>query len=116
MLYEPLDAGKLDKRITIQTPARTDDGGGGVTIAYTDAATVWASIEPGSGREFFQARQLNPEITHTVTIRYRSGITPAQRIKYVENGTARAFAIHSKADPLERHEQLILMCEEQTPT
>ncbi len=116
MAYKPISAGSLDKRVTIQNPVRLDDGGGGADLSYVDLVTVHASVQPGAGREFFQAKTLNPELTHMVTIRYRTGVTPAHRVRYEVNGMVRAFAIRSIADPLERHEQLILMCEEQTPT
>lgn len=113
MPYAPLDSGKLDKRITLQFPNETDDGGGGVTIDYIDTSTVWVSIDPGSGREFSDAKQLNPELSHIVRMRYRAGVTAKHRIIYVANDVRRAFSIVSVADPLERHEQLILMCSEQ---
>ena len=116
MRYAPIRAGSLDKRVTIQTRNETDDGAGGQTIVYADLATVWASIEPGTGREFVAAQQLQPELSHIVTIRYRSDVTAKHRIKYVSNGVARSFAIHIPVDPLERHEQLVLYCSELTPT
>lgn len=115
-MYTPLEAGKLDKHVVIQANVRTDDGGGGVTINYVDTGTAWAAIEPGSGREFFEAKQTNPELSHIVRMRYRAAVTPKHRLIYVSNGTQRAFAIHSVSDPLERHEQLVLLCSEQPLT
>jgi SPP1 family predicted phage head-tail adaptor len=115
-MYAPLDAGKLDKQVVIQANVRTDDGGGGANINYVDTGTAWASIEPGSGREFFEAKQLNPELSHVVKIRYRASVTPNHRLRYVSQSVDRVFAIHSVSDPLERHEQLVLLCSEQTIT
>lgn len=115
MPYRPLDAGKLDKRVILQYTVETDDGGGGVTIDYIDTSTAWASIEPGSGREFSDAKQLNPELSHIVKMRYRAGVTDKHRIRYVAQSVVRIFSIVSVADPLERHEQLVLMCSEQPP-
>jgi len=107
-----IQAGNLDKRVRIQAVIETDDGGGGQTQAWTDVATVWASITPGFGREFTTARQLTPELSHVITIRYRSWVTAKHRIVY----GSRIFPIHAVADTNERHEQLVLTCSELTPT
>ncbi len=116
MPYEALGSGALDKRVTIQARTAVDDGGGGQDVTYEDVATVWASVRPGTGREFVNAQQLTPELSHLVTIRYRTGVTPKHRIAYTANGVARSFAIHVVSDPMERHEQLVCYCSEVTPT
>ena len=116
MPHRPLDAGRLDKRVTIQSRVESDDSGGGTTIVYTDLATVRAGIEPGTGREFVAAQQLTPELSHTVMMRYRRGITPNMRIAYTVEGAVRTFAIHAITDPMERHEQLVCYCSEVTQT
>lgn len=116
MTYQPLSAGSLDKRVTIQSRSSTDDSGGGrASITWAYVASVSAKIEPGTGREFFEAKQITPDLSHLVTIRYRRGMSSAQHIVYVSDNVTRVFAIHSHADPMERHEQLILMCSEQPP-
>lgn len=112
MVYTPLNAGSLDKRVTLQLPSYTDDGGGGSDALWSDVRSVAASVRPGVGREFLQAKQEQPEITHQVTIRYRADVTPKYRIRYTVNGTARTFAIHGVQDVEERHEQLMLYCSE----
>jgi SPP1 family predicted phage head-tail adaptor len=112
----PLNAGDLDKRVTIQSRTEADDGGGGVTIAWANVASVWASVAPGTGREFTLAQQLQPELSHVVIVRYRAGLTAKHRFVYVSKGTTRTFAIHVVSDPMERHEQLICYCSEVSPT
>lgn len=113
MPYRPLNAGRLDKRVTVQSSVFSDDGAGGQSIAWLDVATVWASIDTGSGREFMAAQQLLPELTHLVTIRYRDDVTAANRLIYLSRGNTRVLTIQSKIDPLERHEQLVLSCKEE---
>lgn len=113
---ESLSAGRLDKRVTIQNRVESDNGGGTQAISYVDYLTVWAAIEQGAGREFVAAQQITPELSHTITIRYRPGISDKQRIKYVAGGVTRTFSIHVIGDPLERHEQLQLACSEIVPT
>ncbi len=116
MAYNPLAAGKLDKYVTIQERRSTDDGGGGEDITYAARATVAASVSPGTGREFVNAQQLTPELTHMVVVRYRDGVTPKHRLLYVVRGVKRFLPIHIASDPDERHEQLVLYCSEVTPT
>jgi SPP1 family predicted phage head-tail adaptor len=115
MAYTPLAAGVLTKRITIQSLTQVDDGGGGKTNTWADGVTCWASIEPGAGREFSDAKQQTPELSHVVTVRYRA-VTPKNRIKYVSNAVTRVFNVRYVQDPGERHEQLVLYCSEVVPT
>jgi len=100
--------GALRKRITIQEIASTKDGLSGVVEAWADWQTVWASIDPLRGDEYFAAKQFNVELTHKITIRYRSGLTPTMRVLY----GARVFSISAILNPDERNRELVLMCTE----
>lgn len=112
MSYQPLDAGSLDKRVTIQSRVGTDDDGGGQTITWTDVAGWYVSISPTGGREFAAAQQIQPELTHEVKGRFRTDVTAKHRLRYVANNVTRHFAIHATLDPMERHEQLVCYCSE----
>jgi SPP1 family predicted phage head-tail adaptor len=105
---KPLRAGSLRHRVTLQQPAETPDGGGGFTLAWTDVATVWAAIEPLKGAERLHAQQLQSPVTHRVTMRYRSGVTPTMRLLF----EARTLNIRAVIDPQERNRTLELLCEE----
>ena len=50
-----MDAGKLDRRITLQRATTTDDGFGTIESGWTDLATVWAQFLPQSAAERAQA-------------------------------------------------------------
>ena len=107
-----INVGKMRHRITFQAfggkqdstgdPLQEDDDN------WADVATVWASIDPISGREFYAAEQSQSEVSHKVRCRYRSGLTTAMRIKYGQ----RKFDIISIIDWEERHESLLIMCKE----
>ena len=101
-------AGKLRHKVTIQDYTESQDSYGAVTKTWSDYATIWASIEPVRGREFWDSKQINAEITAKITIRYLSGITPKMRIKY----GARIFEIISVINPEERNKELQLMVKE----
>jgi SPP1 family predicted phage head-tail adaptor len=103
-------AGKLDKRITLQSQTETADGGGGFTVVWTDEITVWASISSPGARDIerLQAMKQQSEISHKVIIRYREGVSTAWRVKF---GT-RYFNIAAITNPEEKNESLEMMCNE----
>jgi len=78
-----LDAGRLTERVTIQARKGVRSATGARTAeAWTTLATVWAEVLPLAGREGWNARQVDSEITHRVVIRYRSDVTSRHRIKW----------------------------------
>jgi len=104
-----MKAGKLRRRVTLQSVATSSNGVGGKTSAApTTVATVWASVEPLSGGELLRAQQMQSNLSHRVTIRHRSGVTPRMRVAY----QGRRFEIAAVIDPEERHERLVLLCSE----
>lgn len=72
--------GDLDQRIELQRLTRTADGGGGYSETWTTYDTVWAKVEPLSGRERYHAQQTQASANYRVTIRYRDDVSPADRI------------------------------------
>lgn len=98
----------MDKRVTLQSVSRVSDGAGGWMETWADTATVWGHVAPLSGREATYAQSLAGEVSHKVTIRYRAGITPRQRVQYGD----RVFEVSAVLDPDEKHEQLELYCTE----
>ena len=75
-----LEAGKLNRRITIQRRAAGVDSRGQASGAWQDVATVWAMEMPRSAREFFAAGQYQPELSMAWRIRYRTDITADMRV------------------------------------
>ena len=103
-----MNAGRLRHRVTVEQPVVSSDGYGGNTVSWAIFATVWAAVEPLSGREYFQAQQAQATVTHKVAMRYIPGVTPRMRIKH----GSRYLNIISAIDTDERHRELVLMCEE----
>lgn len=101
--------GNLRHRITFQQSIETPDGHKGHTVKWQDIVTVWASVEPLSGREYFYSHQIKAEVTHRVKMRYKEGITPKMRIKYRD----RILKMESILDLKERHEVLEILCREE---
>ena len=110
-----IDVGKMRHRITFQSFSGAVDSFGdplqGDDSQWTDVATLWAAIDPVSGKEFYVVQQSQSEVTHKVRCRYLPGLTTAMRIKY----DGRLFKIISILDWEERHESLLIMCKELVP-
>ncbi len=101
-------AGRLNKRVILQTVTPTRDTGGGATESWATTATLWAEIEELSGSEAFAGQQIASTLTHRVTLRYRS-VNPQQRLLY----GSRILKIEAVANPGQRNESVVLDCREE---
>lgn len=78
-----MDAGLLRERITIlqatEKRSRLDE----VLLEYsTTFATVWASVQGVSAREYLLAGQQQVEISHRIKMRYLDGLTQQMRVMW----------------------------------
>lgn len=103
-----MKSGELRHRINLQSKTATRDSFGAETIAWKTERTIWASIKPLSGSEYFLAQQVQADVTHQIRIRYFEGIRPDWRIVF---GT-RIFDIKSNINLDERNNEMILMAKE----
>lgn len=69
-------AGSLNKRATFQRFTETADGAGGVTVAWSDFATVWAQYSPERAREKIQQGRIADN--QAGALRVRSSTTTRQ--------------------------------------
>lgn len=78
-----MEAGKLDRRITLETSTATRGKSGQQKSEWGTLAIVWANVRYQTPKEVFQADQLSALQTAIFTIRYRTGITAAKnRVVY----------------------------------
>jgi SPP1 family predicted phage head-tail adaptor len=108
MSYLPA-AGLLDRRITIQSATITQNAIGEAISTWSNFATVWASVEPISGREFWAMQQVHAEVTVRIRIRYLAGVLPKMRIT---GSGSKVFNIEAIINPAERNGHLELLCSE----
>ena len=101
-----INAGELDKRITLQAPTVTRGSDGSEIIVYTDIATVWASYLVQGGKEFYYAQKINAETTAVFKIRHRANLNTRYRIYY----NKRYFYVLSIDDSVS--DELKLACKE----
>ncbi len=110
-------AGELRHLIAVQQKAVTVDSNGDRTEAWSLYHEAWASIETGNGREFFQAKQTWADLSHTIILRWKTGITHDMRVLFNDpkTGAARYFNIRAVLNPDERTQMLTLQCSEAIP-
>lgn len=72
--------GRMDRRVIIQSLTETTDSFGQLVQSWSTLATVWAEKTDLKGREYFAAAQVNAEITTRFRMRYRSDVTPLNRL------------------------------------
>ncbi len=76
-----MEAGKLRHRVTLQSLVPTQDPVTGIVAnSWSEFASVWASVEPLSAREFLQASALSSQVVARIRMRYLAGVMPSMRI------------------------------------
>lgn len=97
-------AGLLDRRIRIERRVERVDDSGQVVLDWVKRAEVWARVEPLGGRENFGQDQFVATGDLRFTIRWRSDVTPLERIVY----DGREYDIVTVAD-VGRREALLVV-------
>jgi SPP1 family predicted phage head-tail adaptor len=105
---EPFNAGRLNKRVTLQKPGSTNNDAGETVTTWSGQGSVWAEILPQGAAEFERVRAVHSSMTHQVTLRYRADLDNTWRILY---GT-RVFEILGIVNAEEKNAILALACEE----
>lgn len=73
-------AGLMRERVTIQESTITRGAAGSEVKTWVEFATVWAAVQPISGREFTRLRAAQAEETTRFRVRYLAGVLPTMRI------------------------------------
>ena len=110
-------AGALNRRITLQSRSVSQDASGGQINTWADVATIWASIEPLSGRELMAAQAVQSAVSHQITIRYQTQfadpkVMAAMRAILIKDSITRYFNIHASRDEGELRHNIIMDAEE----
>ena len=103
-------SGRLRHRVTIQTPVETRSATSGQYVkTFSELATVWAGVEPLSGRELQQVGAEQVEYDVRIVCRYTPGVTNQCRVVF----GSRTFEVLSVINRNERGAELELRCSEQ---
>jgi len=101
-------AGRLRHKVVLQSRSNTQDDFGQPVESWTALGSIYAAIEPLSGRELMTRSGAAALASHKITIRHREGITPANRILF----GVRLFDILLIVNPQEMNERLEMIVQE----
>jgi len=104
----PLQAGTLNRQVTIEQRNLVKDTFGQQVETWTTFATTRASIEPLSGAQVVAAGAQLGETMVQVVMRWRPGVTAAMRVRY----QGAIYSIVSVLDEYAKHRKLTLLCQE----
>ena len=77
-----MQAGKLDRRIVIQSRSLAQDGAGQPVETWATLCTVWANVEHLRGSEPFQGEQFNAQRKTTFKVRWRDDIDETMQVVF----------------------------------
>lgn len=103
-----MDIGRLNKRITFMKLADMPDAMGQESKKLREIKTVWGSLYPVRGMEFYELQKMQSKITHKCYVRYMEGIGSECYIRYGE----KTYSIESVLDIDLAHKMLEIMCSE----
>jgi SPP1 family predicted phage head-tail adaptor len=104
--------GTLTDRVTLQRKITTEEPEGGELAVFTTLSTVWARVRQLSARQAFADDARGQSITHSVVLRFRTDLTPGDRIVY----RGRNLEIAGLADINGRRAYLSCQCSERAVT
>ena len=108
-----LRAGQLNRRITLQRQSIVQDSYGGPVRTWLNVATIWADIQPLTGRELEIAQRMASEISHQITVRYQASLTDTGVVSgYRALYKARIFNIHAALNEDESNVLVTLLASE----
>lgn len=104
-----IDAGQFKALLSLQVNHPLFDDSGGFQEQWTEIATLWGRIEPQkTGTQSF-ALQTIPNVSHRITIRYRSDIQVSMQL----TRGARHFTVLGLYDPDDSQRYLICLVQEE---
>lgn len=98
--------GQLNQRVTLERFSSTQSDIGEMIDTWAPLANVWAAVEPQAGREFVAGGAMQSELTTKIRIRYRPGLTSADRVTH----DGRTYNIASVIDYRSAKREIVLMC------
>ena len=106
-------AGQLNRRITVQQQNSAQDIYGAPVRTWADVATVWADIQPLTGRELESAQRMASEVSHQITVRYQAPFTDTRAVAaYRARYKGRVFNLHAALNEDEANVLITLLASE----
>lgn len=76
-----MDAGTLNREVTISRPQDGSDDGAQPLLGFVDFVTVWANIKYPSGSETIRADAVTSVEKVSIRIRYRTDLDTSMRVR-----------------------------------
>ena len=105
-----LNINRLNKKISFFTYENGENELKQKTQKLSLYRTMWASVEPTTGREYYEAQKIRAELTWNIYTRYYKSFTPTSSMLIEYNN--RKFRIISVIDYQEKHELYKFVCTE----
>lgn len=105
-----MNIGKLNKRVTFLGMEKVKDSMGQTTHALQEIKTVWATLYPIRGTEYYENQKIQSKVTHKCYVRYLEGIDSNCYLEHKD----RVYSIESVLDVDLEHKMLEIMCCEYT--
>lgn len=107
-----MQAGRLDRRVVLKEKVITKDSYGQEVITWSTITTVWGEVQPLTGREFMEGRQVEAEVSTRIRIRYLTGIEPEDRAEVTIDGSTVIYDILAVLPVGMDRREIQLMCRE----
>lgn len=109
-----LRAGDLNRLVSVQQRATTQDAIGGQVHTWTEVKKVYAAIDAAGVKSMMAAQALQTAVTHEITVRYDADLWAdpkvAAKLRLVY-GT-RTFDVQGMQNVQERNRTVVLTCVE----
>jgi len=86
-------SGSLRDIAEIRNPVRTTNIHGEEAIEYLTVETAWVNVEPVRGREYAEARHLQPELETVIRMRPSDNVKSDSRIVVIDRGTEEVYEL-----------------------
>jgi SPP1 family predicted phage head-tail adaptor len=94
MAEKEVEIGEMRHRLTLLSSASAGQSKSGQQLySYTLSGPFWAKVEPLTGRELVNAKQVKATISHKITMRQVAAIKPTDRFQF--QATPRLFNIET---------------------
>lgn len=104
---EPLRAGRLNRRVQIEKPARVPNGAGGFVKGWEQIGKAWAEMIPLRGDEALEHSVQRATQIWKVTMRWRAGVNEQCRLLFA----GKPLNITTCEDPDGKRAELVMTCE-----
>lgn len=118
MAKDAVSTGQFDRKISIQSYTRVDDGQGGSSGSWGNVYTCFADMQnPMHGRGLYRKylyAQLYPQATMIIQIRFQKTvpIDATMRVQYIAHGVTHLYQVVGVENPNEANVSMYLLCVE----